>query len=63
MKPQFTWNFLTELQHKTCLRIQIYLVKISMCNKSLIKTYLSLNIALTVLMVLAAEVRLAEGQL
>jgi hypothetical protein len=34
-----------------------------MCNKSLIKTYLSLNIALIVLMVLATEVRLAEGQL
>jgi hypothetical protein len=63
MRPQFTWNVLPALQHKTFLRIQIYLVKISMCNKSLIKTDLSLNVALTVLMVLAAEVHLDEGQL
>jgi len=61
MKPQFTRNIVIELQHKTCLRIQIYLVKISMCNKLLIKTDLSLTIKLTVLIVLATEVHLAEG--
>jgi len=39
------------------------LAKISVCNKSLIKTDPSFDIALTLLMVLATEVHVAEGQL
>ena len=54
---------LDQIQHKTCVRIQICLVKLSVFNKSLIETDLSLTIALTVLMILATEVHLAEGQL
>ena len=40
-----------------------FLVKILMCNKSLIKKDLPLNIRTSLLMALAAEVHVVQGQL
>ena len=54
---------MTELQRNICLTVLIYLVQVAKSNKPPMMRDFPLNLALSVLLTLAAEAYLVDGQL